>query len=735
MACSREGTVLYLRHMNEKEAQLLNTLETVTVQMGAAVSRCSRDFRYLWANQAYANWVDRPLNEIVGRPILEVLGKNDFEALLPHFNRALTGEAVRYEQEKNFRGIGPRWISTVCTPTLGVDGTATGWVAVLLDITERKRADESAKLFRALLDQSNDAIEVVEPETLRILDVNEKACHDLGYSREELLSLRIPDIDPFADESRGAKVRDELSKQGFTVMETRHRRKDGSVFPVEVSIKRVVLDRPYVVTVARDITQRKQAENSLNASEMRYRRIVETTNEGVWLLDSDFCTSYVNQQMAELLGYEPEEMVGSGILEFYFSEDIERKKQTLNRRRQGLHEQIEERLRRKDGSELWVRMSGTPVFKDNGDFDGAFAMVTDITGRKRAEDALKESEQRFRLIADSAPVMVWMSGLDKRPTYFNRLWLEFTGQSETDLQNGLAGIVHPEDYAKCHDIYCRGFDQRQPFKKECRLRRHDGQYRWMLDVGVPRFQPDGSFAGYIGSCVDITEQKLAEEALSSISRRLIEAQEQERTWIARELHDDISQRLALVAMDLDRKRQGLQVSTAGMRPVVNEAIKRISDVVSDVHSLSHRLHSSKLDILGLAAAAEGFCREMSRRQNVVIKFQSRGISKTLPEAITLCLFRVLQEALQNATKHSGANQFRVSLVGSKKQIVLTVRDGGRGFRREGAPQRGGLGLTSMMERLKLVGGDLSILAEPQSGTIIRACVPIRSLAKPASASI
>lgn len=138
---------------------------------------------------------------------------------------------------------------------------------------------------------------------------------------------------------------------------------------------------------------------------------------------------------------------------------------------------------------------------------------------------------------------------------------------------------------------------------------------------------------------------------------------------------------------------------------------------------------------GLAAAAEGFCREMSRRQNVVIKFQSKGISKTLPDAITLCLFRVLQEAVQNATKHSGANQVRVSLVGSKRQIVLTVRDGGRGFHREGASQRGGLGLTSMMERLKLVGRDLSIVAEPQSGTIIRACVPLRSFARPASANI
>jgi PAS domain S-box-containing protein len=622
----------------------------------------------------------------------------------------------------------PRWLvaSEVCYTSNTIH---------CMNENEGQLLNTPAELFRALLNQSNDAIEVVEPETLRILDVNEKACHDLGYSRQELLSLRILDIDPFVDESRRSKVQDELCKSGFTVMETRHRRKDGSVFPVEVSIKRVVLDRPYVVTVARDITQRKRAEEALRASEMRYRRIVETTNEGVWLVNSEFCTSYVNHQMAEMLGYEPEEMVGRGIFEFYFSEDIERKKQALNRRRQGLREQIEERLRRKDGSGLWVRLAGTPVFKDDGDFDGSFAMVTDITGRKRAEDALKESEQRFRLIADSAPVMVWMSGLDKRPTYFSRLWLEFTGQLETDLQNDLAAIVHPEDYERCHEVYCCGFDQRQPFRKECRLRRHDGQYRWMLDIGVPRFQEDGSFAGYIGSCVDITEQKLAEEALCSINRRLIEAQEQERTRIAREMHDDINQRLGVLAIELDRQGQNLQASADELRLSMADAYKGISELATDIHSMSHRLHSLKLDSLGLAAAAKGFCCEFAERQNVQVKFSSVRVPRKLPEAISLCLFRVLQEALQNAVKHSETRYFRVSLMGSTNQIALTVCDKGRGFRPEKVLLEGGLGLTSMKERLRLVGGKFDIDAKPSRGTIIRAFVPLKPRTKSAGAGI
>jgi signal transduction histidine kinase len=258
---------------------------------------------------------------------------------------------------------------------------------------------------------------------------------------------------------------------------------------------------------------------------------------------------------------------------------------------------------------------------------------------------------------------------------------------------------------------------------EYRLRRKDGEYRWILDIGMPRFHEDGSFAGYIGSCVDITEQKLAEEALSSISRRLIEAQEQERTRIARELHDDIGQRLALVAVGLDRGRQESNSTEDEMRSIMGEARRQISDLANDVHMMSHRLHSSKLDILGLTAAAEGFCRELSERQNVAIDFHSDGVPKSLPEAISLCMFRVLQEALQNAVKHSGANHYSVSLVGGTNQIALTVCDEGRGFNPAEAVKGRGLGLVSMMERLKLVGGQLLIDVGPKTGTTIRASVP------------
>ncbi len=352
--------------------------------------------------------------------------------------------------------------------------------------------------------------------------------------------------------------------------------------------------------------------------------------------------------------------------------------------------------------------------------------------RKQAEDAAREGEERFRLVANTAPVLIWMSGPDKLCNYFNEPWLEFTGRPlEKELGNGWAEGVHPEDLEMCLETYAKAFDRREPFRMEYRLRRRDGEHRWIFNHAVPRFNPDGSFAGYIGSCIDITDLKRAEEALSTVSRRLIEAHEEERTRIARELHDDISQRIALLALNLGSLKQALPTSATELRRRIDEVHDQISDLGRDIQGLSHRLHTSSLDYCGLDAAAAGFCREVSERQGVEIDFHGENVPEELSQEISLCLFRVMQEALQNAIKHSGSRHFDVSLNGELNEIQLTVRDSGIGFDPEKGINRRGLGLTSMKERLKLVDGQLSVKSQPLIGTTVYARVPLNPKMKSA----
>ena len=507
---------------------------------------------------------------------------------------------------------------------------------------------------------------------------------------------------------------------------------------------------------------------------------------------------------------------------------------------------------RSDSSEVPVDVSLSRLTIGSETF--AISAIRDTTERlrmeelKRSEAVLRESEEHFRLLADTAPVLIWQSGKNKLCTYFNRPWLDFTGRSmEEELGDGWAEGVHPEDFQKCLDTYTQSFDRREQFRMEYRLRHHDGQYRWIVDIGVPRFNQDGSFAGYIGIGVDISERKLAEdqlreyeraveaaeemiavvdreyrillanrkyatmrnivkekilgrfvhevlnrgvfeavvkpkldecfqgkvvryemkytypelgerdvsvsyfpiegatgvegaacifqditerkrleETLTRMSRKLVEAQEHERARIARELHDDINQRLALLAIEIEASKQNPPNSAEDISRLLTDVRERITEVSSDVQSISHQLHSSQLEYLGIVGAVKSFCREFAARQKVEIDFTHDDIPRPVSREVSLCLFRVLQEALHNAAKHSQVRHFEVRLGCSAGQVELTVSDRGAGFDADMAMSKGGLGLTSMRERVRLVNGTIAIDSKPEGGTTIRVHVPLKT---------
>jgi PAS domain S-box-containing protein len=463
-----------------------------------------------------------------------------------------------------------------------------------------------------------------------------------------------------------------------------------------------------------------------------YRLIVDASDDAIITKNLEGVISSWNTGAQRMFGYTAAEAVGQPITIIIPRELHEEEMEILRRLRSGERIEHYETYRvSKDGRRIDVSITVSPIRDAEGRIIGAFKIGRDITARKRAEAALREQEENFRVVADTVPAMIWMSGVDKLCTFFNLGWLAYTGRSlESELGNGWAEGVHPEDLPGCLETYTRAFDRREPFSMEYRLRRHDGAYRWILDQGVPIFKANGSFAGYIGSGIDVTGRKLAEDALSTVSQRLIEAHEEERTRIARELHDDINQRIGLLAANLDYLKQSLPASAAEFRTELEEASKQVVELGRDIQSLSHRLHSSKLELLGLTAAAASFCKDCSNVQKVEIDFHAENIPKDLSAEISLCLYRVLQEALQNATKHSGARHFKVSLRGGANEIELTVQDSGIGFEPEDAIRGRGLGLSSMQERLKLVNGQLFIESKLQRGTTVQARVPLSPGMKP-----
>ncbi|HKD84955.1 MAG TPA: PAS domain S-box protein [Terriglobales bacterium] len=351
------------------------------------------------------------------------------------------------------------------------------------------------------------------------------------------------------------------------------------------------------------------------------------------------------------------------------------------------------------------------------------ALLWQRARKRKAEAVLRESEERFRVMADTTPSMIWMCDQRGNITYLNSRRAEFTGPNAiAEYSDVWTSYLHPDDRKNVMDVFTAGVKDRKPFSVEYRLRRWDGVYRWIFDVASPRLNGDGTFAGFIGSAIDITDQKLAQEALENVSGRLIEAQEKERTRIARDLHDDICQRLALLSMELE------QANRNGSPPATKQRLEQIrqhcAEIAGDVQSLSHQLHSSKLDYLGIVAAIRGFCKEFEKQHEVQIEFKDESVPTHLSKDLSLCLFRVTQEALHNAVKYSGAPQFSVELQASASDVQLTVSDRGRGFDVEEAKANRGLGLVSMQERVHLVRGRLLIDSRPGAGTRIVAIAPL-----------
>jgi len=478
--------------------------------------------------------------------------------------------------------------------------------------------------------------------------------------------------------------------------------------------------------------ERKQAEEELKKSEEKFSKAFRQGPLAVSLTSGETHRYMdVNETFEEFSGFHRDELIGRSALEVGIWADPAERLMNEQLRAEGHLRDLEIRYQRKNGDRR-VALASAELIEIEGK-PCTLGVIADITDRKRAQEALLESEKRFRLMADSAPVLMWLSGPDKLCTDFNHEWLRFTGRTmQQELGEGWTHNVHPDDLQACLDVYVRAFDARQPFAMEYRLRRHDGEYRWMLDRGVPRFLENGGFAGYIGCCTDITDEKQAKTARAELSGRLIQAQEEERARIARELHDDINQRLALLANGLEE----LQHAPAEeLEASLNQELQRLwqvtSDIAADIQQLSHQLHPSKLHYLGLAAAARELCREFSRQHKIPVECVVRKVPTDLDAAVRLGLFRTIQESLRNVAKHSQAHHVRVELTGESAGVRLQVSDDGVGFDPNRARIRG-LGLVSMRERLRLVGGQFSIWSQPSLGTRIEATVPGNAKSVPAA---
>jgi PAS domain S-box-containing protein len=456
--------------------------------------------------------------QVIGQPVLSLVAPEWRDSFMEMHERVCRGESVVSEFEIiGLQGV-RRWMETHSAPLRNPESGIFAHLAISRDITDRKRTQESLKLFRNLIDQSSDAIEVIEPDTLRFLDCNISAHQTLGYTREDFLSLTVFDIDPVIDQSTVGLLKEELRKSPFVIFESVHRRKDGSTFPVEINAKTIHLESDYYVAMVRDITDRKRAEAALRDAERKYRDIFENAGEGIFQSTPDGKFIAANPALARMHGFaSPEELIES-------SPDISRQIYVDPNRREDFKRQLAEHgaLRgfeyqafRKDGSKISISVNARVVRDEKGEIEYYEGTAQDITDRKEAADELIKQKEILQQIVEHIPVMINFTDSDGRVRLVNREWQHTLGWPleeilREDLDVFAKCYPTPEARQDALNFVAAAGGEWRDFKTTTR----DGR---VIDTSWARVKlSDGTTIG-IGQ--DVTARKQSEMALRQAERK------------------------------------------------------------------------------------------------------------------------------------------------------------------------------------------------------------------------
>jgi PAS domain S-box-containing protein len=593
---------------------------------------------------------------------------------------------------------------------------------------------QAKQLFHYLFEQASLGIAVEDLEG-KLLLANPALCSMLGYREDELCGMNCSQFDSPEDSQDEVALFQQLRAGVIDKysLEKRYLSKHGAELWGRLNVSLSRNDdggSPLVFAFVEDITERKRSEEALRESEERFRLAAQAAKMYAYEWDVPSDKVLRSEEYVNVFSYQEKELTRQQILATIHPDDRALFIGSVDQLTpQNSTSQISYRVLHPDGPVVWLEKSARGFFDEQGKLLRMIGMVANITERKRAEQAQRESEDKLRLLLDSTAEAIYGIDLEYRCTFCNLACLRILGYERIDevLGKNMHDLMHhtrsdgtlfPVEECRVHRVIRTG---KGDHAEEEVLWRTNGTGFPAEYWSYPQLRGD-EVVGAVVAFVDITERKLAEAALASVSRRLIEAQEQERSRIARELHDDIGQRLAILAIKLTQLQQS-PPNSAELSSRIGELQKQTSEIAADIQSLSHELHSSRLQYLGIAAAMRGFCREFGEQQKVDIDCKIHDLPVSLSPDISLCFFRVLQEALHNSTKHSGVRCFEVELWGTPNEIHLKVSDSGDGFDVGAARASRGLGLISMEERLKLLNGTLSIESQLRRGTTIHARVP------------
>jgi len=613
---------------------------------------------------------------------------------------------------------------------------------ILADVVQRKRAEEalreSEERFRTLFDQASESIVLIDGETGALLEFNDKAHENLGYTREEFEKLRIADFEVLESADEVAKHIENIVKGGGDTFETKYATKDGEARDILVSSRAIsIRGEKFVQSIWYDITDRKRGEEVLHESEERFRLAFENANIGMCLVSTAGRLIRINSMMCEIVGYGREELEGISVNDITHADDLDVTPAFI---RHALFGGIErgrftKRYSHKDGHVVWGRVSSSLVRDTEGVPLYFISHVQDITQRKQAEAALQTSEKRFRALIEHSMDGIALGDKDGTIQYFpSPATAHILGYGMNELVGrSIFELVHPDDLQRATGLFAQLLEKLSgPLTVQLRYRHKDGSWRW-LECVISNLLGEPSLRAVVVNYRDITERKQAEERLMayqenlrSLASELSLAEERERRRIASYLHDEIGQSLAAIRMKFGAVRQaGSSAEIAGM---VDEIQTLLEWTIRDTRSLTVELSPPILYELGLEAALEWLSERIGEEHGIRIEFADDAHSKPLEDDVRGLLFRAVDELLINIVKHANTRSGRVSILRDGDHVRIVVEDDGVGFDATTIESRTsrdrGFGLFSVRERLRYIGGHIEVESERGHGTRVTLIAPL-----------
>jgi two-component system CheB/CheR fusion protein len=479
-----------------------------------------------------------------------------------------------------------------------------------------------------------------------------------------------------------------------------------------LAVSLIALSPDIVVMHTDDVTEQRRTEEALRESERKYRTIVDTAHEGVWAVDLESVTTYVNRRAADMIGYLPEEILGRSVFDF-IDEALHPQALLLRQRRHtGCTEQFDFRLRHRDGSDVWISVSASPLTDDSGKIVGSLHMLADITARKRAEQAHRESEARLQALLDANPDLVVRVDRDGRHLDFHcsdaGRWGYLACEPAGFIGRTVAELFDA-DFARQHAYHRQRALTTGELQRWEYMRRADGAERYF----EARFVKSGENEVVV-TVRDITERVLLE-------REVIASTERERTRIGHDLHDGLAQTMIGVKLLLEALREKLPSGSA-QRGDAENAAALVTRAIAEVGELAQGLSPIRKGGR-LSDALRHLAQESQELLGVPCSVTSADVPAGLSESTATHLYRIAQEAITNAVKHGQAKHIELSCTRDRNQLVMRIADDGRGISVTSV-DAGGMGMHIMRYRARSIGGDLAVERLPDRGTLVKCTCPL-----------